>query len=147
MNVPITLANGNTIELNNITESGKDYIRFSDGTQICYGFNLKQDFMALTVEEHRYFASILYYPKVFIDPPSITGYSPINAHESNYLKEGMDTESSLEYTANLITTKVNMETGRQYQPYTNGCIILYTDVPNVNRDSWPFYYIAIGRWK
>ena len=36
MNVPITLANGNTVELNNITESGSGYIRFSDGTQICY---------------------------------------------------------------------------------------------------------------
>ena len=36
MNVPITLANGNTVELNNITESGNGYIRFSDGTQICY---------------------------------------------------------------------------------------------------------------
>ncbi len=36
MNVPITLANGNTVELNNITESGSSYIRFSDGTQICY---------------------------------------------------------------------------------------------------------------
>ena len=38
MNVPITLANGNTVDLNNITESGNGYIRFSDGTQICYGF-------------------------------------------------------------------------------------------------------------
>ena len=40
MNVPITLANGNTVELNNITESGNGYIRFSDGTQICYGFHV-----------------------------------------------------------------------------------------------------------
>ena len=150
MNVPITLANGNTVELNNITESGKGYIRFSDGTQICYD-SFTNTFVQLVggyKQDIKYVSSITYFPKAFINNPIIYAYSPMHSvYDAVSLKTNIDIKSD-EYASLANSYIFSYETGRNYQSFTNGFISYYFDgFFDGESSDWQFCYIAIGRWK
>ena len=130
MNVPITLANGSTVELNNITESGNGYIRFSDGTQICY-HSLMADINEKTIGPGKCFSTNVTYPKPFIDYPVITPSHQINSKTTN-----------IEYSTHKVYVEGCASTEREAKiEFTND------SDESINASSVYVSYIAIGRWK
>ena len=151
MNVPMSLSNGKSIELNNITESGDGYIRFSDGTQICYDSSTNA-FVRLVggdKQDIKYVSSITYFPKAFINNPIIYAYSPMHSeYNAVSLKTNIDIKSDEYASLANSYTEYGYETVRNYQSFTNGFISYYFD--GYTGDELRFgqlYYIAIGRWK
>ena len=123
----MTLSNGKSIELNNITESGNGYIRFSDGTQICYGFNLLPNPGQKTHRISHKFT----YPKPFNDTPicsiirqaTVSENSNINIIDKDFRIDRIASNNSI-CIFDVIYTE-----GEAYFGITNTT------------------YIAIGRWK
>ena len=129
MNVPMTLSNGKSIELNNITESGNGYIRFSDGTQICYESCLAK-IIETNIQLNQCFSTNITFPKPFINFPVI-----VPSHQISF--EGTD----ISYTHKI---------------YLEGCISsrygATIEFTNYNKNAFTetllyVSYIAIGRWK
>ena len=127
MNVPMTLSNGKSIELNNITESGNGYIRFSDGTQICYGFNLLPD---PGYKTHR-ISHKFTYPKPFSDTPVCSIIRQLCGSENSNI-EIIDRDFRIDRTVSNNSI----------------CLfdVIYTE-GDANFGTTNTAYIAIGRWK
>ena len=129
MNVPMSLSNGKSIELNNIVESGNNYIRFSDGTQICYG---QLSISNTMYSSNGYYHHRVAYPKTFDALPAtvvanINYVQPISL--SNTVK------------ANFSIMACGSSSSRD----------IWVEVYNGNSESVKasvyVNYIAIGRWK
>ena len=134
MNVPITLANGNTVELNNITESGSGYIRFSDGTQICYG-----DALILAKKDCNYFYGTITYPKTFSGRVNLFA-----------IHTDCTTEESMDSMLNNLTPSTwlwNAYTEVTMSSQTRGLIRYYSEVVGDGETDMSTSYLAIGRWK
>ena len=128
MNVPISLFNGKSIELNNIVKSGNNYIRFSDGTQICYGvFAISNK----TYPSNGYVHYELTYPRTFDALPA-AGFANID---------------------NVQPTSLSTEVKANFSIMTCGgsSSDLFINIYNGNSQSVKasvyLNYIAIGRWK
>ena len=125
----MTLSNGKSIELNSITESGNGYIRFSDGTQICYGFNVVPN---PGKKIHRIEYSFAY-PKTFSDVPICS----VIRQACNIKTDNLD--------INLIDKDFSID---RITSNDSTCVfdVIYTqgeaDFGIINTT-----YIAIGRWK
>ena len=128
MNVPMSLPNGKSIELNNITESGTGYIRFSDGTQICYGFNRVPNPGKKT---HRMSYKFTY-PKPFKDVPVCS----INRQATIPEDSNIDIIDK-DYAIDRITSG------------NSACLFdaIYTQGETDMINQLNTSYIAIGRWK
>lgn len=125
MNVPITLANGNTVELNNITESGSGYIRFSDGTQICYG--LRSIKTNGSIVANNSFTIYNIFPKEFISNPTLS-----------ILRQQVNSDMS--------QLDVNIKVIDAISTVT-GSYIRFISTSSYDQIFVDFSYIAIGRWK
>ena len=142
MNIPITLANGNTVELNNITESGNGYIRFSDGTQICFGtfekvLN-KLEYDQSTIETATCECQITF-PKSFTTTPTVT-YSGLFSMlwEDN---TGRWHQSIIPpYLSNIYITEFSIILTPPFGSLTQLRQLHSLRIMNGN-------YIAIGKWK
>lgn len=125
MNVPISLPNGKSIELNNITESGTGYIRFSDGTQICYGIVSIQTNDA--IHANKEFTIYNNFPKKFISNPTLS----ILRQQVNSNMEELNTRIKVVDAISTVT----------------GSSVRFISTASFNKLYVDFSYIAIGRWK
>ena len=128
MNVPMSLSNGKSIELNNITESGTGYIRFSDGTQICYGICNAPNESGIKTDR---VVGKFTYPKSFISPPTC---SVIRQNDDN--SENIDSLIR-NFTIDRIVSSSSICL------FDIVCTVGETVFPNITSAR----YIAIGRWK
>jgi hypothetical protein len=128
MNVPMSLSSGKSIELNNITESGTGYIRFSDGTQICYGICNALNESGIKSDR---VAGKFTYPKSFISTPVC---SVIRQYDN--------------YSENIDSLNKNLTIDRIVSS-SSICLfdIVCTTGEIVFPDITSAKYIAIGRWK
>ena len=134
MNVPITLANGNTVELNNITESGSGYIRFSDGTQICYG-----DALIFAKKDCNYFYGTITYPKTFSGRVNLFA-----------IHTDCTTDESMDSILNNLTPSTwlwNAYIEATISSQTRGLIRYYSKNVGDGKTNISTSYLAIGRWK
>lgn len=120
--------NGSSIPLSNIVESGDGYIRYSDGTQICYGtFGIGNR----TYSPNGYARYDLIYPKTFDALPA-AGFANIDNVQPTSL-----------------STKVKANFSIMSCGGSSSDLFIY--VYNGNSESVKAYvylnYIAIGRWK
>ena len=129
MNVPISLFNGKSIELNNIVESGDNYIRFSDGTQICYG---QLSVPNTTYSSNGYYHRRTAYPKTF-DALKTTVVANINYVQPTSLSNIVKANFSIMACGSASSRDIWVEV-------YNGNSESVTASVYVN-------YIAIGRWK
>lgn len=125
----MTLSNGKSIELNNITESGNGYIRFSDGTQICYecgGSKINNT----NITPDTCFNATLQYPKKFIEFPCVSV-----SHQTPNSTE------TIKYSHNIFIEGVASDTAGFTVEFVN-------KTGKVIKDTYLYIsYIAIGRWK
>ena len=121
----MTLSNGKSIELNNITESGNGYIRFSDGTQICYRVTSIQTDDKITHNVD--FTVYTLYPKPFISIPALS-----------VLRQQVNSNMSLLNTNIKVIDAISTVNGASVR------FVSSTDFVKIYID---FSYIAIGRWK
>lgn len=128
MNVPISLFNGKSIELNNIVESGNNYIRFSDGTQICYGtFGIGNR----TYSPNGYARYDLIYPKTFDALPAA----------------GIANIDNVQPTSLSTKVKANFSIMSCSGSSSDLFIYVYNGNSESVKASVYLNYIAIGRWK
>ena len=120
MNVPMKLANGNSIELNNITESGTGYIRFSDGTQICY--ESKEYTYKKTIDAGYNKFGPFTFKKSFTNHPIIS----------------MNRQNAMDFPLYFTSVSAN---NAEYS------FTLYTERDCGTFNTISYSYIAIGRWK
>ena len=125
VNVPMTLSNGKSIELNNITESGSNYIRFSDGTQICYRVVSIQTDDKITHDVD--FTVYTLYPKPFISTPAL-----------NVLRQQVNSDMSQLNTNIKVIDAIST---------VNGASVRFVSSADFAKIYVDFSYIAIGRWK
>ena len=119
-----------SIPLSNIVESDKNYIRFSDGTQIC--FSLRQISYTNGIEDGRSVAVPITYAKPFISYPilmvtAVDGYGDPNA----LLESGLPRKIHV----GAVTTSL-----------TNGYCI-FTNNSRMSINQVTANYLAIGKWK
>ena len=128
MNVPMSLPNGKSIELNNITESGTGYIRFSDGTQICYGTCNASNESGIKSDR---LAGKFTYPKSFISSPACSVIRQYYGYSENL---------------NVLTENFTID-----RIVSSSSICLFDIVCTTGETVFPEItsakYIAIGRWK
>ena len=119
-----------SIPLSNIVESGKNYIRFSDGTQICFSYQLMT-----YANEVKVGGSVIIpitYAKPFISYP-ILMVTTLDGHgDPNELLESC-------YPRNIYVGAVTTS-------LTKGCCIL-TNNSHMSINQAGINYIAIGKWK
>ena len=119
-----------SIPLSNIVESGKNYIRFSDGTQICFSYQLMT-----YANEVKVGGSVIIpitYAKPFISYP-ILMVTTVDGHgDPNAL---LESGQPRKIHAGAVTTSL-----------TKGCCILTNNsLMSINQAS--INYLAIGKWK
>ena len=119
-----------SIPLSNIVESDKNYIRFSDGTQIC--FSLQQISYTNEIEDGRSVVVPITYPKPFISYP-ILMVTPLDGYGDPY--ELLESGRPRNIYAGSVTTSL-----------TKGCCIL-TNNSRMPINSATVNYLAIGKWK
>ena len=110
--------NGEDISVGYIVESGDHYIRFSDGTQICYDYHANDDYC----NDNAY----INFPKVFIRRPSLTVSRHLN--KTNAINTGKYTDVF-------------------YNDLSNEGFTICGDSSTDLSNRINFSYIAIGRWK
>lgn len=123
MNEIKSVVNNNATELSNVIDSGTGYIKYNDGTLICYGG------AAITPGESRSAGGLTYYSG------SVTVQLPASFIDTNYT---------------LTTTVEIANMNRFCNSYAtisdSGNIILYLTNTQEN-EARKVDYIAIGRWK
>lgn len=149
MDINLKKKNGENISVGYICESGDGYIRFSDGTQICYG-NVS----------NAYDGNITEYPKPFLinSNPYVTMhiheryYSTINSSPFVYLRKSTSSNNSqLVIDAKATSLKINGKVQLMSNAYIDADMVQYSKTYFSNDEDhkkgiW-FDYIAIGRWK
>ena len=121
----MTLSNGKSIELNNITESGNGYIRFSDGTQICYGIvSIQTNDVIYANKEFTVYNS---FPKKFISSPTLS----ILRQQVNSNMAELNTHIKVVDAISTVTES----------------LVRFISTENFSKIYVDFSYIAIGRWK
>lgn len=158
MDINLQKRNGEMISIGSgIAESGEGYIRFSDGTQICYGYI-----------SNAYNGTIIRYPEAFSAAPYIT-FSYISRYVTDnnmiysfHVSSGGITDdenftilSAVALNIQFILIKTKLATadlgGHKHTIETQ--MAYYTeDVksnldPNLTLKGLYVEYIAIGRWK
>ena len=119
-----------SIPLSNIVESGKNYIRFSDGTQICFYFQ-----QISYTNEIKAGSSVIVpitYAKPFISYPILMVTASDGHGDLNELLE-----SGLPR---------NIHVGAVTTSLTKGCCIL-TNNSRMSINQVTANYLAIGKWK
>ena len=119
-----------SIPLSNIVESGKNYIRFSDGTQIC--FSLQQISYTNAIEVGKSIIIQITYAKPFISYP-ILMVTPLDGYGDPY--ELLESGLPRNINAGAVTTSL-----------TKGCCIL-TNNSKMPMNPAIINYLAIGKWK
>ena len=119
-----------SIPLSNIVESDKNYIRFSDGTQIC--FSLQQISYTNGIEVGKSVAIPITYAKPFISYP-ILMVTPLDGYGDPY--ELLESGLPRNINAGAVTTSL-----------TKGCCIL-TNNSKMPMNPAIVNYLAIGKWK
>ena len=130
MNVPISLANGSSVELSNVTESGSGYVRFSDGTQVCYG--ITSDVISDNKDDDGYINITLSYPKAFVGIPIIVPIRQINVNTSDFNETS---NLNLLYSINCCVSSSEKFTVKYYME------------KNYNNYKPDISYIAIGKYR
>lgn len=167
MDINFQKKNGEMISIGSgIAESGDGYIRFNDGTQICYG----------TIK-NAYHLTMIAYPKPFLSMPCVTfSHSNIYASDINAIYSfhvttdaadypdfpdipGQDTHhdvSALILRIEFISIKTILATAdlgghshniRAEMKFYEEGIKSNSKNPEVTLDGIDVRYIAIGRWK
>ena len=119
-----------SIPLSNIVDSGKNYIRFSDGTQICFSYQQMSYVTAIGTGSS--ITIPITYAKPFISYPILIVTAFDGRGEPDQLLESG------------LPRKIH--TGAVTTSLIKGCCILTNDSPmSINHAS--VNYLAIGKWK
>ena len=133
MDVNLVTQSSSLLQLANIVESGVGYIRYSDGSQICYGelFNRRQD--SFPISNPTDFYAMANFPKEFSFVPlcvwSIHRSLEMNSIVGN-IENKLKTDASASTTYFKLTFTPVYGTQNGYSE-----LLIYAT------------YIAIGRWK
>ncbi len=119
-----------SIPLSNIVDSGKNYIRFSDGTQICFSY--QQMSYVTTIGTGSSITIPITYAKPFISYPILMVTAFDGCGEPDQL---LESGLPRKINAGAVTTSL-----------TKGCCILTNNSP-MSTNQVSVNYLAIGKWK
>lgn len=133
---------GSTTSLTaSIVESGDNYIRFSNGIQICFGVakcnNIIDQIQSLRKDTYYNLNRVITYPKPFIIHNNNAPFTiAIRSNSSNSEKPTIDSCFNIIGTS---STEIHM--GLRIYAYNN------RDYSNADVVSFDIGYLAIGKWK
>lgn len=124
-----------------IVESGNNYIRFSNGIQMCFGLvatnNMFDQIQSFTKGEYYNLNNVITYPKPFVIRDNIAPFTI--AIRSNVFPNDAPT---IDNCINVIGTS-STETSMGLRIYT----LVDRDYSNKGDTSFDMGYLAIGKWK
>lgn len=142
--------NGENISVGYICESGDGYIRFSDGTQICYGNvsnaydgNITEYQKPFLINTNPYVMMHIYdrHYKTTNSSPYVYLYKSTNSNNSQLVVNVYATSLTIYGKVNGFTNDLRLHSDMVSYSTT------YFDNDEDNQKGVHFEYIAIGRWK
>ena len=144
--------NGENISVGYICESGDGYIRFSDGTQICYGNvsnaydgNITEYPKPFLINTNPYVMMHIYerYYKTMGSSPFVYLCKSTNSNNSQLIIDVKATSLTISASKNSMMNQHTHILNADMVPYST----TYFSNDEDNHKGVHFEYIAIGRWK